>query len=404
MAERPKPLSVYDLTLLIKGQLESAFPDLLVEGEISNYIDHASGHIYFTLKDDKSQVRCTLWKWARKHLRFTPEDGMKVRILGEVRVYEKAGSYQLNVKALEPSGIGALQLAFEQLKERLGKEGLFDAGRKRPMPVFPARIGIVTSESGAALRDIIKVARRRMPSCALVLNPALVQGEGAAQDIARAIREFNAYGNVDLLIVGRGGGSLEDLWAFNEEAVARAIAESVIPVVSAVGHEVDTTIADYVADLRAPTPSAAVEMVLPSRDDLIVRVKSLADAVASSLRGTVNAYRERLQRLIMSRVLTRPQEILAPLVQRLDDLGRFMELHMERLLDQARHRLSAASGKLDLLSPLGVLARGYSITRREGAVTTDAAVFRPGDELETVLAKGRVKSRVEQIIPPAPSI
>ena len=397
MPEKPKPLSVYDLTLLIKGNLESAFPELYVEGEISNFTDHASGHMYFTLKDDKSQVRCTLWKWARKALRFTPEDGMKVRILGELRVYEKMGNYQLNVKAMEPSGIGALQLAFEQLKERLGKEGLFDAGRKRPLPAFPSRIGIVTSESGAALRDIIKVARRRMPSIALVLNPALVQGEGAAEDVARAIAEFNAYGNVDLLIVGRGGGSLEDLWAFNEEAVARAIAASRIPVISAVGHEVDYTIADFVADLRAPTPSAAAEMAVPSRDELIVRVKSYADAVAANLKGVLDNYRERLRGLMESRVLTRPQEILAPLSQRLDDLLRFLDLNTRRVVDQVRNRLVNAAGRLDLLNPLGVLARGYSITRKQGKVLTRADRVKPGENLETVLAQGRIQSKVVRV-------
>jgi exodeoxyribonuclease VII large subunit len=319
---------------------------------------------------------------------------MKVLAAGSVRVYERGGNYQLNIMALEPSGVGALQMAFEKLKEKLAREGLFDEARKRPLPAFPGRIGIVTSPTGAALRDIVNIVRRRMPSAALVLNPVAVQGEGAAGGIARAIREFNEYGRADLLIVGRGGGSLEDLWAFNEEAVARAIAGSHIPVISAVGHETDFTIADFAADLRAPTPSAAAELAVPDRDELVLRVKSLADAVARGLERAVEEVRERLAGLSRCRLLVRPQEITEPYCQRLDDLMRIFQVNFRARFDAARGRLTAAAGKLAVMNPAAVLARGYSVTKWKGRILTDAGRVGEGETLETTLARGTVYSTV----------
>ncbi|MCK5525880.1 MAG: exodeoxyribonuclease VII large subunit, partial [Candidatus Latescibacteria bacterium] len=274
MLDSAEAYSVSDITRAIKGLLDEGLMPLWVEGEVSNYVHHTSGHRYFTLKDETSQLRCVMWKWQGQ-LRFRPEDGMKVRAYGRISVYERGGQYQLVVSELHPAGVGELQLAFEQLKERLAKEGLFDESRKRSLPRFPQRIGVVTSPTGAAIRDIAHGIGRRFPSAQVVLWPARVQGEGAAAQIAEGIEKLNAYGEVDVLIVGRGGGSLEDLWAFNEEEVARAIYASGIPVVSAVGHEIDFVIADFVADRRAPTPSAAAEMVVRDGAELMRGVTDL---------------------------------------------------------------------------------------------------------------------------------
>ncbi len=393
----PEPLTVYQLTLRIKESLETSFAGILVTGEISNFIDHTSGHIYFTLKDEKSQIKCTLWKWQRGILKFEPEDGMKVIIGGSVRVYEKGGQYQVNVSAIEPSGIGALQLCFEKLKEKLALEGLFDQAHKRPIPAFPERIGVVTSRTGAALHDIVTVLKRRMPSISIVLRPVKVQGDGAGEEIALAIREFNEYGNVDVLIVGRGGGSLEDLFAFNEEVVARAIYSSSIPIISAVGHEVDYTIADFTADLRAPTPSAAAEMAVPDRDGLILQVKAMSDSLASNLKGVLESAREKLRRLSQSTVFTRPHVMIESFVQNLDDRVRILDLEFNRVFEKTKSRLNNAAGKLEILNPLKTLVRGYSITRQNGTVLSDAGRIVPGSEVETILAKGRFYSKVERV-------
>ncbi|MBL8029445.1 MAG: exodeoxyribonuclease VII large subunit [Fibrobacteres bacterium] len=397
-SDTPKALTVFQVTTLVKEYIEEGFPELLVEGEISNYVDHSSGHIYFTLKDDKSQLACTLWKWQRQALRFKPADGQKVIVGGSLKVYEKMGRYQLNVMSIRPSGLGDLQLAFEQLKKRLAEEGLFDQERKKTLPAYPETVGIVTSESAAALRDIVRVAWRRNPCVRLVLIPAQVQGDGAAEDIARAIREFNEWGEADLLIVGRGGGSLEDLWAFNEEVLARAIAESEIPIVSAVGHETDFTIADFVADLRAPTPSAAVEMAIPSRDDLILQIKGCSDSIATQLKHSVESAKERLKRLSGSYVFTRPQSMVENFSQRLDDVVKFMDAAWVRKLEKAKAALGQSSASLTLLNPLGVLGRGYSITRRNGTIVSDSSHFIAGEELETVLHKGKIISEVKKVI------
>jgi exodeoxyribonuclease VII large subunit len=393
-----KALSVFQTTQLIKEHLEQAFPELLIEGEISNYIDHSSGHVYFTLKDDKSQLSCTLWKWQRSALRFKPSEGQKVIVGGSLKVYEKAGRYQLNVMSIRPSGIGDLQLAFEELKKKLASEGLFENSRKRPLPSYPATIGIVTSENGAALRDIVRIAWRRNPCVRLVLNPAQVQGDGAANDIARAIRELNEWAKADIIIVGRGGGSLEDLWAFNEEATARAIADSVIPVVSAVGHETDFTIADFVADLRAPTPSAAVEMAIPARDDIILQVKSYADSIAVQLKHSLERARAMLDRLAKSYVFTRPQSMVENFSQRLDDMVKLMDGAWVRKMEKAKASLGKVSASLVLLNPLGVLARGYSVTSKNGKIIVDTADVATGDSIETLLANGKVFSEVKKVI------
>ncbi|MFQ5772424.1 MAG: exodeoxyribonuclease VII large subunit, partial [bacterium] len=269
-----KHYSVSELTRQIKFLLESSFPEIWVQGEISNFTHHSSGHMYFSLKDENAQISCVMWRSRNQHLFFTPQDGMKVILDARITVYEKRGAYQLDVLQMQPAGVGELQLAFEQLKNRLREEGLFSEEFKKPIPLYPERIGIVTSPTGAAVQDLISVLQRRFPGIEIIINAARVQGEGAATEIARAIDDFNDYGKVDVLIVGRGGGSLEDLWAFNEEVVARAVFRSKIPIISAVGHEVDFTICDFVADLRAPTPSAAAELAVRHRDELHAFLKT----------------------------------------------------------------------------------------------------------------------------------
>jgi len=260
-----KIYTVSELTREIKQVLETGFPCLWVEGEISNFKRHSSGHLYFTLKDENSQIRCAMWRYRANDLIFRPEDGMKVLVQGNLQVYEPGGYYQIIVQQVQPAGVGELQLAFEQLKKKLYAEGLFDEAHKKPIPIFPERIGVITSPTGAAIRDIISVITRRFPIAQIILAPVRVQGPGAKEEIVQAIQDFNEFGEVDVLIVGRGGGSLEDLWAFNEEVVARAIFTSKIPIISAVGHEIDFSISDFVADRRAPTPSAAAEMAVPDR-------------------------------------------------------------------------------------------------------------------------------------------
>ena len=266
---REKIYTVTEITKEIKSILEENFPALWVEGEISNYLLHSSGHRYFSLKDENVQIRCTLWRFRGDELQFEPADGMKVIVWGAITVYERNGQYQLDVIELIPAGLGKLEIAFRRLKEKLFKEGLFDEEHKKPIPEFPEAIGMVTSPTGAAIRDIIRIIRSRFPSVKIIVNPVRVQGEGAAEEIAQAIKEFNEYKKIDVMLVGRGGGSVEDLWAFNEETVARAIYESEIPIISAVGHQIDFVISDFVADSRAPTPSAAAQMVVEERDELL---------------------------------------------------------------------------------------------------------------------------------------
>jgi exodeoxyribonuclease VII large subunit len=324
--------SVAEITREIKTDIESRFPSLWIEGEISNFKRHASGHFYFSLKDAEAQISCVMWRGRNQGLRFEPQDGMKVLAVGDVTDDERQGKYQLDTAVLRPSGVGDLQLAFEALKKKLAAEGLFDEGRKRPIPAFPERIGIVTSPTGAAIHDIVQVASRRFPPVQLLLRPVRVQGEGAAEDIARGIGEFNEWGEADVLIVGRGGGSMEDLWAFNEEAVARAVASSRIPVVSAVGHEVDFTICDFVADLRAPTPSAAAELVVPDRGELLSTIHQWMGRSARLLRDRIRFLNERVRAFDRSHALQKPSDQLRERRFRVDDMTRRCGALFERRL------------------------------------------------------------------------
>ena len=390
-------LTVSELTHRIRRSLEDEFDYVTVVGEVSNLRRPASGHIYVTLKDEGAQVSVVIWRSTAARLRFDLEDGMAVILSGSLTVYEPRGSYQIVASSIKPKGMGALQLAFLQLREKLEKEGLFRPEWKKPLPALPACVGVVTSATGAAIHDILTVIARRFPPAHVVLRPVRVQGAGAAEEIAEAIADFNAWGGADVLIVGRGGGSLEDLWAFNEEVVARAIHASKIPIISAVGHEIDVTISDLVADRRALTPSEAAEIVLPKLSDLTAHLDTLRGRLAAALRSQVDLARAKLRRLRESYAFRAPLDTIRRHEQRLDELSGSATLAMRRRLQSCRERLAGAAGRLNALSPLRVLERGYSITRLPdgGRVVRNAADVQPGDAIETVLSRGRLLSRVE---------
>jgi len=391
-------LTVSQLTQQVKSALESAFPRLWVQGEVSNFTAQSSGHLYFTLKDAASQLRCVMFRNAAQSLRLFPQDGMQVLAEGDITVFERAGQYQLNVSQLRPAGQGELALALERLKRKLAAAGLFAEERKRPIPRFPKAVGIVTSPSGAAIRDIVKVARRRWPGIELILNPVPVQGPEAAPAIARAIEEFNDYGSVDVLIVGRGGGSLEDLWAFNEEAVARAIFNSRIPVISAVGHEIDFTIADLVADLRAPTPSAAAEMAVPNRNEIKRNLNDLKQRMLSALRSLMEENRVRLGTLEKSYGLNRLPGMLDQQRQMLDGYAFRADAAAAVCLEKSALRLRKAASLLQALNPEAVLSRGYSICfQQSGQAVRRAGSLRKGERVRTIFWRGESFMKVEDI-------
>ena len=337
---------VSELTLRLCDLLEAEFPDVRVEGEISNFRAAQSGHLYFTLKDEKSQIRCVCFRDQVRGLRFQPEGGLKVTVRGGVSVYEARGEYQIYVSHIEPVGLGALQLAFEQLKKRLEEEGLFDAERKKPLPALPRRIGIVSSPQGAAIRDIVRVLRRRFPNLHVTLFPVKVQGEGAAEEIVRAIRHFNRAEMVDVMIVARGGGSLEDLWAFNEEIVARAIAASEIPILTGIGHETDTTIADFAADLRAPTPSAAAEIVVRTRAEFEKHIADCTRELVQHMRYFFSERRHAVRDLTGHRAFRRPGEIVRRRRQRVDELNASLAKDLNRQIEDVRRRVNISSTRM----------------------------------------------------------
>lgn len=443
-AQPQRILTVSELTLLVRDRLEQGFPEVWIEGEVSTLRSPASGHLYFTLKDPQCQIRAVLFRTQAQRLRFALREGLQVVVRGRLTVYEPRGEYQVVLDYLEPKGVGALQLALEQLKERLAREGLFDESRKRPLPFLPRRVGLVTSLSGAAIRDMLVVLGRRCPSLDVLICPVPVQGEGAASKIAAAIRTLSASGKVDVMIVGRGGGSMEDLWCFNEEVVVRAIAASRVPVVSAVGHEIDVTLADFAADYRAPTPSAAAEAVAPVLADLVRAVADLRARLERAMETRLILIRHRVNdaRQVVSRLLLPVQRQ----AQRLDDLSdrlgqslrgslaklsrRWLTVHhalglaspvgrvratlvlvpqyMKRLEQQTRARLAwrrqaatSLMGALDGLSPLAILARGYSIVQTvpEGTVVRRADQVAVGKEVSAKLASGRLLCVVREAVP-----
>jgi exodeoxyribonuclease VII large subunit len=389
--------TVSTLTREIKEVLETSFPRLSVEGEVSNYKRHSSGHLYFTLKDENAQIRCAMWRFKADELRFRLEDGLKVLVEADLQVYEKSGSYQLIVQQLQPAGIGELQLAFEQLKKRLHEEGLFDPQHKKDIPLYPENIGVITSPTGAAIRDIVSVINRRFPATEILLYPVKVQGEGAANEIAGAIADFNDYGKVDVLIMGRGGGSLEDLWAFNEEIVARAIFQSKIPVISAVGHEVDFSIADFVADRRAPTPSAAAEMVVPDRQELLGVVAYYQEKYNNHLVQKINNYRDKIYAFQKSYAFRRPEDVIYQKVQRLDEIWRTIQTSMQFSIEREKQRLQNGRLQLRALNPEEVLRRGYSICYKDGQILKNVKQVKTLDMVQIKLHKGQFISQVQML-------
>ena len=439
-------LSVGELNAKIRDLLENELQTVWVEGEISNARVWNTGHLYFTLKDSGSQIKAVMFRSAVRYLKFRPEDGLKVVARGKVSVYDPKGEYQILCEHMEPKGLGSLQQAFEQLKKKLAAEGLFDPARKRPLPALPRRIGIVTSLDGAALRDIIRVLRRRYPNAHLVLSPTRVQGEGAGREVAHAIRKIERIEGVDVVIVARGGGALEDLWAFNEEVLARVIAACQVPVISGVGHETDFTIADFVADLRAPTPSAAAELVVRRKDEFFGHIDRIGERLDAAIHHRLRRMETRLHMLearpgyagYRGRVAVRGRhisELAANLRHRIDQsLSRRARRHdllrrsldtfdprhrlaavrtrlvardgqlqaaVRRRLGLKQHRLASLAARVDGLSPLAVLARGYSVTW-DGARTRiirDASTLQPGDKVSVVVERGTLDATVDRVKP-----
>ena len=448
LAPERKVWSVSELTARIRDVLAAQFSNLWVEGEVSNYHAAQSGHLYFTLKDAKSQVRCVCFRNQALRMKFRPEDGLKVTVRGSISVYEPRGEYQIYVEHIEPVGLGALQLAFEQLKKRLEAEGLFDEARKKPLPMLPRRIGVITSPKGAAVRDIIRILRRRFTNLHLIVYPVRVQGEGAAEDIVAALKYFDRQRSAEVILLARGGGSLEDLWAFNEEIVARAIAACAIPVVSGVGHETDFTIADFVADVRASTPSAAAEIVVRTREEFRIHLREVEHKIAQRMRYLLLEWRHHLKELATHMGFRRLEDLLRRHRQQTDELtarlgltlqSRLERLHrrytiagtriisidlrarirtlglrllqrsselgvrMERIVVARRQRLERLRLQLEERSPLRLLERGYAIcTDAAGNVVRAADQVAIGAEVNVQLARGRLAAEVRRRDIPKP--
>jgi exodeoxyribonuclease VII large subunit len=439
-----KILTVSELTLLVRDRLEQGFPDLWIEGEVSNLRTPGSGHLYFTLKDETSQIRAILFRTGAQRLRFAVREGIHVIVRGRLTVYEPRGEYQIVLDYLEPKGIGALQVAFEQLKEKLAREGLFDSSRKRPLPLLPRCIGVVTSLSGAAIQDILTVLHRRCSILKVLIYPVAVQGDGAAEQITQAIQSLSASGDVDVIIVGRGGGSWEDLWCFNDEQVVRAVASSQVPIVSAIGHEVDFTLADFAADYRAPTPSAAAEAVAPVLQDLVRMIQNLeerqgrairahvglvqrqvadhcgamtlllfriqhysqrlddaAERLRTSFRKYVERFRERVQQARHQSMLCSPRNKIRGNLLLVPYLIKRVEEGLRTRLAFRRERMRSLASLLDSLSPLAILARGYSIVQTipDGKIITRTSDVVIHEEIGITLAEGRLRCEVRHVLP-----
>lgn len=423
--EQRKILTVSQLTQDIKLILENTFPEVWVEGEVSNFSKSSAGHIYFDLKDANAQLKCAFFYNANKSVKFDLKDGLSAVVFGRISVYSPKGQYQLYVQKVEPKGLGALGLAFEQLKEKLFKEGLFDQKHKKPIPAFALNIGVVTSKAGAALRDILTVLKRRAPFVSVLIRPVKVQGEGAKEEITQAINDFNEYrdagGLVDVLIVGRGGGSAEDLWAFNEEIVARAIYVSKIPVISAVGHEVDFTISDFVADLRAPTPSAAAEIAIKHKEEIISGIEnnlvSIRNYIESKLKDCQQRLDEEKESLrldfrhyyetseykfknLENKIrLLNPRSIVLEKIRQLGHFKKMLGVKISHILTTDQEKARTYTYRLNALNPLAILSRGFSLSTAiaTGAVIRDASQIKIGDRVRTKLARGAFISRVEKV-------
>jgi len=441
--DQRKIYTVFDITSEIKRTLDD-LGILWIQGEISNFKRHSSGHMYFSLKDARAQIKAACFRNSNMYLKFQPGDGMEVLARGRVSVYEPRGDYQLLVEHMEPVGLGSLQKAFEQLREKLRREGLFDENRKKSLPMLPKKVGIVTSPTGAAVRDMLRILRRRNSALDVLIYPAKVQGAGAAEEIAEGIRALNERGSVDVIIAGRGGGSIEDLWAFNEEVVARAIAESEIPVVSAVGHETDFTIADFVADVRASTPSNAAELVSGVREEMLMNIQTLEGRLGQAIRRKLDISRLNLERLSRNRAFAVAPNKIRELAQRFDEAtlrmihgiqNRMLDARrrerllaarlrpadlirlvtrkkdalsgirqdltaaMQAFVNSGKYRFAVAAGKMDSLSPLGVLARGFAICRdSEGKVVRNASDVHVGGDVRVRLAAGELECEVKAVV------
>lgn len=387
--------SVSDVNRYLKDLLagEPLLQGLSVRGEISNFKQYPSGHCYFTLKDANSALKCVMFRSRAQFLRFLPQNGMQVVAGGSISVYERDGVYQLYVDSLLPEGTGDLALAYEQLKEKLAAEGLFDQSRKQPLPRFPKKIGVVTSPAGAVLRDIYRVSKRRWPGVQLVLYPVQVQGEGAAEQIARGIDFFAEEYAVDVIIAGRGGGSMEDLWAFNEEPVVRAIAACPVPLISAVGHETDFTLADFAADVRAATPSQAAELAVPDKSEVKSQVSNLTSQLTRQLQAAIAIRRQQLESLLQSRVMRQPQSMLAQRRQQLDFLLAGLQGAAKGELQRKQHRLGLLVNRLSAINPAAVLGRGYGIVTKQDKLVTSIEAVEIDDELQLTLSDGSVQVR-----------
>lgn len=396
-----KIFTVTEITKYLKDILaqDPLVNDIWISGEISNFHHHSSGHMYFTLKDQNSAISAIMFKGYNSQLKFQLEDGLKVIAHGYISIYEPRGTYQFYIDSMEPAGKGALYLAFEQLKEKLEKEGLFDPVHKNKIPLLPKKIGIVTSPTGAAIRDILSVIQRRFPNISLLIVPTLVQGEMASEQLVKGIEYLNSRGDIDLIILSRGGGSIEDLWPFNEENLARAIYNSSVPVISGIGHETDFTIADFVADLRAPTPSAAAELAISSRLELEKRIENSRERLSYAIGNKIREYRKRLEGLMERRVFARPEELFSKEIQQLDDLSRRLEWSMEKELNSRKEEFQFLNGKLESLSPLKTLARGYSISSLQGKIIDSIDEVEIGQEIQIRVKDGQIKGKVLNKMP-----
>jgi exodeoxyribonuclease VII large subunit len=391
-------ITISQLNRYVKSLLEGdrRLSSVYISGEISNFTNHyKSGHFYMTLKDEGAVVKAVMFRAHSSKLKFTPENGMKVIVRARVSLYEKDGSFQVYIEEMQPDGVGALQIAFEQLKMKLAQEGLFDEKRKQPIPRYPSKIGVITSPTGAAVRDIFNVLGRRYPIAEIVFAPVLVQGAGAPPQLIKALKWFNVNQVVDVIIIGRGGGSIEELWAFNDEGVARAVADSYIPVISAVGHETDFTICDFVADLRAPTPSAAAELAVPDSEQLLIHLQKLQVIARRSMRAIIDSSNQRLTSLTSRRCLSTPTFFIEEQYMRLDYLTRAFIQSAKSRLHESDRRLSSVSSKLDALSPLKVLARGYSIAYNQGEVVKSTDDVCSGDKLSLRVSDGCIECTVD---------
>ncbi len=416
--------TVSEITSLIKKELENRFPLIWIEGEVSNHHEHHSGHVYFTMKDERSQLRAVLFRSAARRIPFELKDGLKIVCRGSINVYEPRGEYQLIVEEAIPKGKGALQLAFEQLKEKLKKEGLFDAELKKKLPLLPKKVGLITSPKGAAIVDILRTLERRFAKLHILIYPVKVQGEGAAEEIEKGIDYLGKLPDIDVIIVGRGGGSLEDLWAFNEERVARAIFRCPVPVISAVGHEIDFTIADFVADIRASTPSAAAEMVIEKEEAFVERIENLERRLQHRLQSSLQELRHKLFNLIRHRAFQNFRIRLLNLEQRADELDsksrraiqnlqrkisdgksrtilleEKMTGYLQRLLQRLQSKWENLSGELDNLSPLSILKKGYTLCWKDNRIIKEASEILPEEEVQVSFFRGEITCLVREIDP-----